>query len=127
MTVWYVALGSALGGACRYLLSSFLQARTDGFPYGTLLVNVTGSFALGLLLRYALSTATLVPGARAFLTTGFCGGYTTLSTFSYEALALLRGGQVQRAGWYVLGTVILALGATLAGSAVADELMGLGE
>ena len=71
------------------------------FPVGTLVVNVTGSFLLGVILRYGVETPTLTPEVRAFLTVGFCGGYTTFSTFSYETVALMEDGQWPRAALYV--------------------------
>ncbi|HEY4596552.1 MAG TPA: CrcB family protein, partial [Thermoanaerobaculia bacterium] len=80
--LWYIAAGSAIGGVSRYLLGGAVQrAAGTGFPAGTLVVNVTGSLLLGLFLRYAVDTPTLTPEWRAFLTIGFCGGYTTFSTF----------------------------------------------
>ena len=114
--LWYIALGSALGGVGRYLIGGLVQRGVGaGFPLGTLAVNVTGSFLLGLFLRYALDTPTLTPELRAFLTIGFCGGYTTFSTFSYETVALLEDGQWGRAGAYVAASLVLSVGATLLG------------
>jgi len=92
----YVAAGSAIGGVARYLLSLAIQQRaTTPFPVGTLVINVTGSLLLGFLLRYATASSTMSPEARALLTTGFCGGYTTFSTFSYETVALFEGLRAQ--------------------------------
>jgi CrcB protein len=114
--LWYIALGSALGGVSRYLIGGLVQRGAGaGFPLGTLAVNVTGSFLLGLFLRYALETPTLTPELRALLTIGFCGGYTTFSTFSYETVALLEDGQWSRAGAYVAASLVLSVGATLLG------------
>jgi CrcB protein len=97
--LWYIAAGSALGGVGRYLLGGLIQRAGDtGFPLGTLVINITGSFLLGLFLRYAVDTPTITPEWRAFLTIGFCGGYTTFSTFSYETVALLEDGEWTRAG-----------------------------
>lgn len=118
--LWYIAAGSALGGISRYLVGGMVQRILDTtFPAGTLVVNLTGSFLLGLFLRYALETPTLTPELRAFLTIGFCGGYTTFSTFSYETVALLEDGEWTRAAVYVALSVLLALGATLLGFLVA--------
>ena len=64
-------------------------------------VNITGSFLLGMILRYGVETPTLTPELRAFLTVGFCGGYTTFSTFSYETVALMEDGEWTRAALYV--------------------------
>ena len=120
----YVALGSAIGGVSRYLLGGLVQRMLDTtFPAGTLLVNVTGSFLLGAIIRYALDTPSLTPEVRAFLTIGFCGGYTTFSTFSYETVALLEDGEWARAGVYITASVVLSLIATFLGFALARQVI----
>jgi CrcB protein len=120
----YVALGSAIGGVSRYLVGGLVQRILDTtFPAGTLLVNVTGSFLLGAIIRYALETPSLTPEVRAFLTIGFCGGYTTFSTFSYETMALLEDGEWARAGVYITASVILSLIATFTGFALARQVI----
>jgi CrcB protein len=120
----YVALGSAIGGVSRYLLGGLVQRMLDTtFPAGTLLVNVTGSFLLGGIIRYALETPSLTPEIRAFLTIGVCGGYTTFSTFSYETMALLEDGEWARAGVYITASVILSLIATFLGLALARQVI----
>jgi CrcB protein len=124
----YVALGSAVGGVSRYLLGGLIQRLLDTtFPAGTLLINISGSFLLGAILRYAMETPTLSPEARALLTIGFCGGYTTFSTFSYETVALLEDGEWGRAGLYVGASVILSLVGTFLGFAIAREVIALRE
>jgi len=126
--LWYIAIGSALGGVSRYLVGGLVQrASGAGFPAGTLVVNVTGSFLLGLFLRYGLETPTLTPELRAFLTIGFCGGYTTFSTFSYEAVALLEDGQWSRAAFYMGASLLLSLAATLLGLLAARGLIAARE
>ncbi len=126
--LWYIAIGSALGGVSRYLVGGLVQrASGAGFPTGTLVVNVTGSFLLGLFLRYGLETPTLTPELRAFLTIGFCGGYTTFSTFSYEAVALLEDGQWSRAAFYMGASLLLSLAATLLGLLAARGLIAVRE
>jgi len=110
MIWWYVALGSAVGGVARLAIASLVQQRAGpNFPVGTLVVNISGSFVLGLILRYALGTQAISPEVRALLTTGFCGGYTTFSTFTYDTMLLLEDGQTSRAGFYVLLSVTLSL------------------
>jgi fluoride exporter len=124
--LWYIAAGSAIGGVSRYLVQGFVQRLTAGtFPVGTLLINLTGSFLLGLILRYGVDTPTLTPEVRAFLTIGFCGGYTTFSTFSYETIALMEDGQWPRAALYVLLSVGLCLVATFFGFVAARELIAV--
>jgi fluoride exporter len=122
--LWYIAVGSAIGGVSRYLVGGLSQRLAGGtFPIGTLLINVTGSFLLGLILRYGVETTTLTPEIRAFLTVGFCGGYTTFSTFSYETIALAEDGQWARAALYVALSVGLSLVATFLGFVAARELV----
>jgi fluoride exporter len=120
--LWYIAVGSAIGGMSRYMIGGLVQRLLDTtFPAGTLLINVTGSFLLGAILRYGVETPTLTPELRAFLTVGFCGGYTTFSTFSYEALAMLEDGEWGRAGVYIGLSLLLSLAATFLGFALARQ------
>ena len=122
--LWYVAIGSAVGGVSRYLLSAAVQARVGtAFPLGTLVVNVSGSLLLGFVLRVALGSGSVSPEMRALLTTGFCGGYTTFSTFSYEAASLMERGDYRRASLYVAGSVALSLLGMFLGFAAARELL----
>jgi CrcB protein len=124
----YVAIGSALGGMGRYLLGGFIQRLlATTFPAGTLLINISGSFLIGIIIRYAVETPTLTPELRAFLTIGLCGGYTTFSSFSYETVALLEDGEWTRAALYVAASVVLSLVATLLGFALAREVIVLRE
>jgi CrcB protein len=121
--VWAIAVGAALGGVARFYLATAVQQRLGAmFPWGTLLINVTGSLLLGFIVRYALA-APMSLELRALLTTGFCGGYTTFSTYSYETATLLEDGQYQRAGLYAFGSVFVALVATFCGFILARELI----
>lgn len=114
-----VAVGSALGGVVRFLVSGAVQARlTSGFPGGTLVVNVVGSFVLGALARYLVLHPDFSPAARLFLTAGFCGGFTTFSTFSIEILELLQNGMPGRAVVYLVASVVTGIVAAAAGFAV---------
>jgi CrcB protein len=126
--LWYVGIGAAVGGMSRYLLAAFVQARAGAdFPAGTLLINITGSFLLGFIMRYALQTAMISPELRVTLTTGFCGGYTTFSTFSYETALLLEDGEYGRAALYVGSSVAIALLFTFLGFAAAQRLLAIRE
>lgn len=120
-----IAAGGALGSVARYLLGSFIAERTSGFPWATLAINVTGS-----LLFAFLFTSLTSPGQssvlRAGLTTGFCGGYTTFSTFSYETLALVERGSYGRAGSYAVASVLLSVSAAVAGVVLARGVRGGG-
>jgi CrcB protein len=92
-----VGLGGFLGSILRFLASGFVQQRLDSlgsFPYGTMAVNIVGSATIGLLAGAADARAILSPEARLFLLVGVLGGFTTFSTFSYETISLLRGGEV---------------------------------
>lgn len=124
--LWYIAFGSAIGGVSRYLIGGLVQRMTGSiFPVGTLLINITGSFLLGAILRYGVDTPTLTPELRGLLTVGFCGGYTTFSTFSYETVALLEDGEWRRAALYVGLSVGLSVLATFLGFMAARELIAV--
>ena len=126
--LWYIAVGSALGGVSRYLVGGLVQHLLDTtFPGGTLAVNATGSFLLGMFLRYATDTPTLTPELRAFLTIGFCGGYTTFSTFSYETVALAEDGEWTWAMAYVAASLLLSFAGVILGFAAARSIIALRE
>lgn len=126
MTLLYIAAGGAAGSVARYALSAVIQQRAAGpFPIGTLVVNVSGSFLLGLIMRYALATPALSPEVRALLTVGFCGGFTTFSTFSYETARLLEDGDYRRALAYIVISVVLSLVGIIAGFEAARGLLAL--
>jgi len=126
--IWYIAFGSAVGGASRFLLGRLIQERLGtGFPINTLIINVTGSFLLGFLMRSLLDSSSVGPNVRALLTTGFCGGYTTFSTYSFETASLIEDGQYPRAALYVGLSVGLALLGTFAGFAVSKNTFSLRE
>lgn len=119
-----VALGSAVGGVVRYLLTGAVSQRMGtAFPTGTLLVNVAGCLAIGFLMRVILDTGEFSPAARALLTTGFCGGFTTFSTFAWETIAAFEEGAVRRAGLYVGTSVVFGFLAVWIGSSVAQALL----
>lgn len=114
-----VALGGMLGALCRYALSALLApllTRT-GFPWATLLINVSGSFALGLVAALAARNV-ISPEWRAAIGAGFLGAYTTFSTFSVDLDALLGRGQSVQALAYLLGNVGVGLLAAVAGRVV---------
>ncbi|GAA1245455.1 fluoride efflux transporter CrcB [Pseudonocardia aurantiaca] len=125
MTTLLVALGAAVGAPLRYLTDRLVQARHGtGFPWGTYVVNVTGSFVLGLVTGAAAS-----PDVVALVGTGFCGALTTYSTFSYETVQLGSGQPGARASRLLatlnaVGSVLAGLGAAglglTVGSAVAS-------
>lgn len=120
-----VALGGAVGTLARYGLGTWIQRATSTFPLSTLVINVTGSFLLGFLMRWLLST-TATPELRVALTIGVCGGYTTFSTFSYETARLIESGSWARASVYVAASVVVSLVATFAGFAMAVRVVTRG-
>jgi CrcB protein len=113
-----VGTGSAIGGILRLLAGkAFMQVFTFPFPMATFVVNVSGSFLIGLLYAIFGKTASLSPSALLFLTTGLCGGFTTFSSFSYENLLLLKSGQYMMAAVYILGSLVVGMIAVFAGYA----------
>ncbi|MBK7878367.1 MAG: fluoride efflux transporter CrcB [Planctomycetes bacterium] len=120
-----VCAGGALGSGARYLVSLFATRQLPtGFAWGTLIVNVVGSFLLAFLVQLALSSPSLTPNTRLFLTTGVLGGFTTYSTFNQETLTLLQQGSPGAALANVLATLVLGLAAGFAGFALARTIAG---
>ena len=112
-----VGLGAAIGGVLRLLVTQVVVARAGAAsaPYATMFINVSGSFLIGIVIELAGERAVLGPIWRFFLATGILGGYTTFSTFSFEALAYWTGGQLLSALVYAGGSVVLGIAAALAG------------
>ena len=118
--------GGALGTIARFSLTYVIQSRqVSPFPVATLLVNVTGSLLLGFLVQYVTDSAAASAETRVFLTTGFCGGYTTFSTFSYETTKLYLDGDYRRAVWYAALSVVLSLAGLLGGFALARAVLAV--
>jgi CrcB protein len=121
----WVCLGSAFGGGARYLVSGWtLDAFGASFPWGTLVVNLVGSFLLAALMFTGIESTSLSPTVRLALTTGVMGGFTTYSTFSYETMRYLQDGAWGIAIANVLVTVLGCLAACLLGWAGARWLLG---
>jgi CrcB protein len=121
----WVCLGSAVGGGTRYLVSGWvLRLAGTAFPYGTLTVNLLGSFLLAGLMFAGTETAVLSPTVRLALTTGVMGGFTTYSTFSYETMTYLQEGAFWLAIGNVLATVVGCLLACLLGWVGARWILG---
>ena len=109
--IW-VSIGSAVGGAARFWISGVIATRWgQTFPYGTLGVNVTGSFVIGLLAALSVPEGRwfMNPPMRELLMIGFCGGYTTFSSFSLQTLALLQEGEWWRAAANAIASFVLCL------------------
>ena len=114
-----VAAGGAIGSVLRYVVGfAFIQRFGPGFPWGTIVINITGSFLIGIVAEFS---ATRVFGVtqlvRVLLMTGLLGGYTTFSMFSFDALNLITEGAVRLAVAYVLVSAVLGILAAMAGVA----------
>ena len=119
-----IAVGGAIGSAARYAITVAIpNPGAASLPLATLVINVSGSFLIGLFMVVALESPSISVATRLFLTTGFCGGYTTMSAFSVDAERLLRENEFRRAALYVLATTGTALVATLAGMMTARRLV----
>ena len=117
-----VVVGSALGGTARYFVSGVVARRLgETFPWGTMIVNVTGAFLIGILGALATHGSSLFAASNPWLfaVTGFLGCYTTVSSFSLQTLALARDGEAALAVGNVVFSVLLCLGAVAAGFAAA--------
>jgi len=124
-TLLFVTLAGALGSAARYLVSlGTVRWFGAGFPYGTLTVNVVGSFLIALIMQAALRTEAITPLMRITLTTGFLGGFTTYSAFNYESLDLMSKGAWRLALTNLVVTLTACLVAGVLGFRVARAVMG---
>ncbi|MGB3344929.1 MAG: fluoride efflux transporter CrcB [Aequorivita sp.] len=110
-----IFMGGGLGSILRYLLSKFLNSHETGLPYGTLLANISGSLLLGIILGLALKNNTLSSSTVLFLATGFCGGFTTFSTFAYENHLFLKNGDFLSLALYSIGSVVLGFAVVFLG------------
>ncbi len=117
----WVGLGGFLGANARYLLGGWVAARYGAaFPYGTFVINVTGSFILGFFLAFAQDRVWVAPAERLMFAVGFVGAYTTFSTFEYETIRLIQDREMFLAAVYMLGSVVTGAAATIAGIALGN-------
>ena len=125
-TCLIVMAGGALGTLCRYLVSLLALPISRGVPWGTIGINVTGSFLIGFFGTLTLATGRypVSENLRVFVMIGLCGGYTTFSSFSLQTFDLLRVGALGRAGINVVLSVVLCLAAVAAGHLWAAQLNG---
>lgn len=118
--VLIVMIGGGLGAVTRYLTANWAaETYGTGFPYGTLIVNVVGCFVIGIIMTLVTEKFIINPYWRLLTVTGFLGGLTTFSSFSYETLKLFGDGQMQYGLYNVFSNLILSLLATWGGMAVA--------
>jgi fluoride exporter len=119
----WIALGAVVGASARYFVSTQIARHfSTTFPYGTLLINLTGSLLLGFFLVYSTERVLLDPRWRLLVAIGLCGSYTTFSSYAFESFALMEQGQWLMMGLNVLGSNALCLAAVLAGAALARGL-----
>ena len=123
MTLLLVGLGGFLGACARYLLDGWISTATGGaFPWGTLVINVSGSFVLGVLFAAATESAVLPAEIRGPVMIGFIGAYTTFSTWMLESARMLEDGAFVAAALNVGGSIVLGLGAVFLGLIVGRVL-----
>jgi CrcB protein len=117
MTYIIIAFGGALGSVARYMMQSFIGSLTGpNFPYGTLIVNISGSIIMGLFIGWlARTNHENAQQLRFFIAIGILGGYTTFSSFSLEAITLYQEGRWLAMGMYIAGSVVLSLAGLLIG------------
>ena len=121
--VLLVGVGGFVGSIARYLVAVlFANQMSSVFPFATLAVNIVGCFVIGVLFALSDRGNILSPEWRVLLTTGFCGGFTTFSTFSYESLRLIQGGEYLYVALYVLASVVIGLAATYVGIIVIKSI-----
>jgi CrcB protein len=126
MLLVYLALGGVLGTLLRYGMGGWVHSWAGtSLPWGTLAINVLGSLILGFTMR-ASQSLLISPELRAFITIGFCGAFTTFSTYTYETVALMQKGEWLRALMYALGSLVVGLLAVIAGFAAAARLLRAG-
>jgi fluoride exporter len=123
MIVVYMAIGGVIGTLLRYAVGAWIHNSLGTWlPWGTLVINITGSFALGFAMR-TFEHSLVTPELRAFMVIGFCGAFTTFSSYSYETFALIQQGNWVRAGFYSIGSVLLCLLGVAVGVALAATMM----
>lgn len=117
-----VGCGGFFGSICRYLTGVFVQRFTEHWQMGTLAANISGCFVIGGIMTLSSRGVTLSPEVRLALATGFCGGFTTMSTMVFEGILMARNAQLLFAGLYYGGSLLLSIGAFY-GGVVAVKLL----
>ncbi|MDR6300585.1 fluoride efflux transporter CrcB [Mesonia maritima] len=110
-----VFIGGGFGSVLRYLISKWLNSPSSGIPYGTFAANIIGSFLIGIILGYVVKNENISETTALLLATGFCGGFTTFSTFAYENHIFLKSGDFASFAIYTLASIILGFLAVFLG------------
>ena len=123
MAYLWIALGAVVGASARYLVSGYISKTfSSAFPYGTLLINVSGSLLLGFFLIWTGERVLIDVRWRWLIAIGFCGSYTTFSSYAFETFALFEQGQWVLVAWNVISSNLLCLASVMAGAALARWL-----
>lgn len=117
-----VFIGGGSGSIARYLLGKLLNSSNNGIPYGTFAANILGSLLIGVILGWALKNNSLSSQTTLLVATGFCGGFTTFSTFAYENHALLKSGDFMTFAFYAITTFTVGIIAVFGGMELAKLL-----
>jgi fluoride exporter len=122
LRIFLIAVFGAIGTLARYGLQGVVQIRMGGaFPYGTLLINLSGCFLLGLIGQFTLNRMVISPDWRVAIAVGFFGGYTTFSSFGWESAKMLEAGEWLRATTYVSASVVIGLLLSVVGIRLANR------
>lgn len=113
--VFLVFIGGGFGSVFRYLIGKYLNSESSGIPFGTFLANVLGSLFIGIILGLAAKNESLTQSQTLLLATGFCGGFTTFSTFAYENHEFLKNGDFFHLGLYTVLSFVVAILAVFLG------------
>lgn len=123
MAYLWIALGAVVGASARYFISAYIaRVFSSGFPYGTLIINLSGSLLLGFFLVWTNERVLVDARWRLLIAIGFCGSYTTFSSFAFETFALVEQGQWLLVGLNVIASNLLCFVSVLAGAALARWL-----
>lgn len=118
----FVGFGGLLGAVCRYGFTVLFPSNGD-FPLNTLIINILGSFLIGIIFALSDNSGYISQNAKLFFQTGFCGGFTTFSTFSLEALTLIEYGKITLGGVYIFLSVLCCIVGVMFGKMVAMSII----